>query len=191
MVAFILATEGSTSAKRPIDEAWISQIAAGDMDALHRLYDAVGDKVYGFSLSLVRNPQDAEDVLQETFVRIHAHAKDYRPQGKPLAWIFTIARHLALDKQRQQSRTQLLSETADVVDLSDVDRADHRILLDSLLNRLSEEDRQILILHVVVGMKYREIAAVMGRPLNTVLSRYRRALHRLQTILKEESLHDQ
>lgn len=191
MVTFIFAMEESASAKRPIDETWISRIAAGDMDALRRLYDAVGDKVYGFALSLVRNPQDAEDVLQETFVRIHAHAKEYRPQGKPLAWIFTIARHLAMDKRRQQSRTQPLSETSDVVDLSDIDRADHRILLDALLNHLSEQDRQILILHVVVGMKHREIAAVMDRPLNTVLSRYRRALNRLQTILKEESLHDQ
>ena len=191
MITFMFAMEESASAKRPIDETWISRIAAGDMDALRRLYEAVGDKVYGFALSLVRHPQDAEDVLQETFVRIHDHAKDYRPQGKPLAWIFTIARHLAMDKRRQQSRTQPLSETVDVVDLSNMDRADHRILLDSLLNRLSEEDRQILILHVVVGMKHREIAVVMDRPLNTVLSRYRRALNRLQTILKEESLHDQ
>lgn len=191
MITFLLAMEESTSAKRPIDEAWISQIAAGDMDALRRLYDAVGDKVYGFSLSLVRNPQDAEDVLQETFVRIHAHAKEYRPQGKPLAWIFTIARHLAMDKRRQQSRTQPLVDPADAVDLSAIERTEHRILLDSLLNHLSEEDRQILILHAVVGMKHREIASVMDRPLNTVLSRYRRALNRLRSIIKEESLYDQ
>lgn len=191
MVTFILTIEESTSAKRPIDETWILQIAAGDRDALRQLYEAVGDRVYGFALSLVRNPQDAEDVLQETFVRIHTHAKAYRPQGKPLAWIFTIARHLAMDKRRQQSRMQSLSAPDDVVDLSAIDRAEHRILLDSLLNHLSAEDRQILILHAVVGMKHREIATVMGWPLNTVLSRYRRALNRLKSIVKEEPLHDQ
>lgn len=191
MVTFILTIEESTSAKRPIDETWILQIAAGDRDALRQLYEAVGDRVYGFALSLVRNPQDAEDVLQETFVRIHTHAKAYRPQGKPLAWIFTIARHLAMDKRRQQGRMQSLSAPDDVVDLSAIDRAEHRILLDSLLNHLSAEDRQILILHAVVGMKHREIATVMGWPLNTVLSRYRRALNRLKSIVKEEPLHDQ
>ena len=179
-----------TPVKRPIDEAWISQIAAGDMDALRCLYAAVGNQVYGFALSLVRHPQDAEDVLQETFVRIHACAGQYCPQGKPLAWIFTIARHLALDKQRRQTRLQSVPEVEETVDLNDIAAADHRLLLNSLLNHLSEEDRQIVILHAVVGMKHREIATVMGWPLNTVLSRYRRALHRLQSIVKEESLHD-
>ena len=191
MLTVFLTIGESAPVKRPIDEAWIAQIAAGDMDALRRLYDAVGNQVYGFALSLVRHPQDAEDVLQETFVRIHAYAPQYRPQGKPLAWIFTIARHLALDKLRQRGRTQPLPESTDIIDLCDIANADHRLLLDSLLNHLSEEDRQILILHAVVGMKHREIAAVMGWPLNTVLSRYRRALNRLQSIVKEDALHDQ
>lgn len=191
MLIFFQMMEDSTPVKRPIDEAWIAEIAAGDMDALRRLYDAVGNQVYGFALSLVRHPQDAEDVLQETFVRIHAYAAQYRPQGKPLAWIFTIARHLAMDKQRQQSRTRPLSAVEDAVDLGNIAEADHRLLLHSLLNHLSEEDQQILILHTVVGMKHREIAAVMERPLNTVLSRYHRALNRLKSIVKEESLHDQ
>ena len=191
MVILFQAIQDSAPTKRPIDEAWLSRIAAGDMDALQHLYDAVGKQVYGFALSLVRHPQDAEDVLQETFVRIHTYAGQYRPQGKPLAWIFTIARHVALDKQRRNQRTQPLSETEAVVELSDIERADHRLLLQSLLNHLSEEDRQILILHAAVGMSFREIAAVVDRPLNTVLSRYHRAMNRLKSIVKEDALHDQ
>lgn len=179
----------STPVKRPIDEGWISCIAAGDMDALHRLYDAVSGSVYGFALSLVRDPHDAEDVVQETFLRICRFASDYRPHGKPLAWIFTIVRHLALDKRRQQTRSLPVEEVT--VDVTEVEDTDDRLLLHFLLNRLSEEDRQILILHAAVGMKHREIAAVMGMPLGTVLSRYRRALNRLKTIAKEERLHDE
>lgn len=191
MITLFQAIGETAPVKRPIDEEWIACIAAGDMDALRRLYDAVGDKVYGFALSLVRHPQDAEDVLQETFLRIHAHAGEYRPQGKPLAWIFTIARHLALDKCRQQSRMQTLPDAEAAVDLSAVTQADQRMLLDHLLNHLTQEDRQILILHAVVGMKHREIAAVMGLPLNTVLSRYHRGLNRLKSIVKEELLRDE
>ena len=190
MLLLFQTIEDSAPAKRPIDEAWLSRIAHGDMDALHRLYDAVGNQVYGFALSLVRHPQDAEDVLQETFLRIHAHAAQYRPQGKPLAWIFTIARHVALDKRRRQPLVQPLTDTAEEVDLTAVERADHRLLLQSLLNHLSEEDRQILILHAAVGLTFREIATVVGRPLNTVLSRYRRALNRLQSIVKEDAFYD-
>ncbi len=191
MFIILQTMENSAPVKRPIDEEWISRIATGDMEALRLLYDAVGNKVYSFALSLVRNSQDAEDVLQETFLRVHAHAKEYRPHGKPLAWIFTIARHLAMDKRRQQSRIQSLSDEAEKVDLSAVTQADHRLLLDSLLNHLSEEDRQILILHAVVGMKHREIASVMALPLNTVLSRYHRGLNRLKSVVKEDPINDE
>lgn len=175
--------------KRPIDEGWISRIAVGDMEALRRLYDAVSGSVYRFALSLVRDPHDAEDVLQESFLRICRSAADYQPQGKPLAWIFTIVRHTAMDKHRQTARLLPTEEVA--VDVFDVADADDRLFLHALLNRLSAEDRQILILHVAVGMKHREIAAVMEMPLGTVLSRYRRALDRLKSIAKEDDFRDQ
>lgn len=169
MMWFVLQTvEMSAPVKRPIDEGWIAAIAAGDMDALRRLYEAVSGQVYGFALSLVRDPHDAEDVLQDTFLRICRSAADYRPLGKPLAWIFTIARHAALDKCRYRSRTLPAEEVQ--VAVADVTDADDRLLLHALLNRLQAEDRQIVILHAVVGMKHREIAAVMEMPLGTVLS---------------------
>ena len=178
-----------TPVKRPIDEEWIACIAAGDMDALRRLYDAVGDKVYGFALSLVRHPQDAEDVLQETFLRIHAHAGEYRPQGKPLAWIFTIARRLATDKLRERARTCPMEQVGEAAIAADhVADAERRLLLESLLNQLTDEERQILILHTVRGIKHREIAAVLELPLGTVLSKYHRAVKRLQALAKEETL---
>lgn len=172
-------------AKQPIDESWIKQIADNDMRALHRLYDAIHTNVYAFAYSLLRNRQDAEDVLQETFVRIYTHAGTYRPQGKPLAWIFTITRHLAQDKRREQVHLQPL-ELLPPDDIHQVERAEHRILLHALLNNLSEEDRQIVVLHTAIGMKYREIAEVMDLPLNTVLSRYHRAIKTLKTIAEEE-----
>ena len=76
------------------------------------------------------------------------------------------------------------------MDLSAIDCVDHRMLLESLLNHLSEEDRQILILHAAVGLTFREIATVMGKLPNTVLSRYHRALNRLQSIVKEDAFND-
>lgn len=169
------------------DEGWIAQIAKGDMDALRRLYDAVGDSVYAFAYSLLRDRQDAEDVLQDTFLRIHDHAAAYRPQGKPLAWIFTIARRLALDTLRRRHRNGLSDAVRpEPADLSQIENTEHRILLRALLEELSEEDRQILVLHTAAGMTFREIGVVLDMPLNTVLSRHHRGLKRLRTVAKEE-----
>ena len=66
--------------KRPIDEGWIKQIADGDMQALHLLYDAIHCNVYAFAYSLVQNKSDAEDILQETFVLCFRHVKLTKPK---------------------------------------------------------------------------------------------------------------
>mgnify|MGYP003297360290 CR=1 FL=1 len=162
---------------------------AGDREAQKVLYDQLASRMFPVCIRYVGDRMLAEDVLQDTFLRIYHSAAGYRPQGKPLAWIFTIVRCIALDKRREQTRTLPVEEVAaDAIDVADTDG---RLLLHALLNRLSEEDRQILILHAVVGLKHREIAVVMEMPLGTVLSRYRRALNRLKTIAKEEELHDQ
>ena len=177
--------------ERPVDDALIHRIADGDMDALRTLYDSVRGSVYGFALSIVKNAHDADDVLQETILRVYANAVNYRPQGKPLGWIFTIARNLAMDKVRHNGRTVPTDERSLAVNLHTVADADDRILLRELLATLTDEERQILILHTVNGIKHREIAAVLGLPLGTVLSKYHRAVKRLKDTVKEETDYDE
>lgn len=190
MLSLLMTTEGP-SVKRPIDDALIRRIATGDMDALHTLYSSVCDSLYGFILSVVKDPHDADDVLQEAMLKVYTKAGEYIPQGKPLAWIFTIARHMALDKLRGRARIQPLEAIdGEAITLPGVEDVERRLLLETLLNRLPEEDRQILILHAVTGMKYREIAAVLELPSGTVRSRYHRAMERLKAIVKEEMTDD-
>ncbi len=172
--------------ERPIDDALINRIAHGDMEALHTLYDCVRGTVYGFALSIVKNTHDADDILQETILKVYANAKNYHPQGKPLGWIFTITRNLAMDKLRQHRHTTPTDDLSLAIDLHAVADADDRILLQELLATLSDKERQILILHTVNGIKHREIAAVLGLPLGTVLSKYHRAVKRLKNTVKEE-----
>ncbi len=192
MLSFLLLIQDAPFVKRPIDDALILRIAEGDMDALHRLYDGVRGNVYGFALSITKNTHDADDVLQETFLKVYANAGEYKPQGKPMAWIFTIARHLALDKQRANTRTQMLDDTRpETVDLHAMADVEDRLLLEELFRLLSDEERQILLLHAVNGMKHREIAVVLEQPLGTVLSKYHRAVKRLKEAIKEEMSHDE
>jgi len=68
--------------------------------ALEALYERTKAAVYGLALSILRNPQDAEDVMQDTYIRIIRSAGRYRSQGKPMAFILTITRNLALDRIR-------------------------------------------------------------------------------------------
>ncbi|MBQ4613243.1 MAG: RNA polymerase sigma factor [Clostridia bacterium] len=188
MLLFSLNTD-APCAEAPVVDALIRRIGNGDMDAFRSLYDRVHGNVFGFALSIVKNPHDAEDVLQETFLKIYANAAAYRPQGKPLAWVFRIARNIALDKQRRGDRVLPLDERRTAAQYT-VEDADDRLLIKTLLTKLTDEERQILILHAVSGIKHREIAAVLGLPVGTVLSKYHRAVKRLKIAIEEEMDHD-
>ena len=163
----------------------IEETAIGNMEGFRNLYEETKSSVYGFALSILKNPDDAEDVLQDCFVKIYGAAGDYKSQGKPLAWIFTITRNLCLQLIRDKQKTADISEedwekfigTSDHVSIED------NIVLTEVLKTLDEEDRQIVVLHAVSGMKHREIADFLKIPLSTVLSKYNRSLKKLNAKL--------
>lgn len=166
----------------------LAAMAQGDREGLAELYRRTRAGVYGFALSMMKNPQDAEDVAQETYLRAWQGAGQYRSGGKPMAWLLTIARNLALDRLRERGRTASLDgmEGQEPVWQPAVTPED-RLALDALLGALGDEERQVVTLHAVAGLKHRETAVVLGLPLATVLSKYHRALQKLRTALKEEA----
>lgn len=174
--------------KRPIDDQLIHRVAQGDMEAFHTLYDSTKKSIYGFALSITKNTYDAEDVLQETFLKVYAAAGDYTGQGKPMAWMFTITRNLALSRLRERGRTAALEDAPEAVELSSVQDVEQRLLLQQLLSLLTEEEREIVVLHVAGGLRHREIGEMLGLPLSTVLSKYHRAIKRLAQTAKEEQV---
>lgn len=172
---------------RPVDEELIFKIADGDMEAFRNLYDAVSGSVYGFVLSILKSKYDADDVLQDTFLKIYSNAQDYKAKGKPMAWILTIAKNSAYSKIREKSKSESLEDqTTEPMDFSSINDAAQRILIETLFECLADEEKQILLLHAVSGMKYREIASFMDIPLNTVLSKYHRAVKKLKEKITEK-----
>lgn len=159
-------------------ELLIKRIAQGDRDALAELYSACRVSVYGFAMSILKEKTDAEDVLQEVFVRVWQSAPGYRAQGKPMAWLLTIARNLSNDAVRGRNRLSPLSEELPTEGGSE--RSDDRIVLDAAMSVLAKDERQIVMLHAVSGMRHREIAQILSMPLSTVLSKYSRATKKLQ-----------
>lgn len=181
-----MAAEARLVQEPDILDSLLKRVAAGEQEALSDLYGRTRVAVYGFSLSYLKNGHDAEDITQDTFVQIWNHSSHYVSQGKPMAWILTIARNLSLEKLRKQSRIQ---------DLSDNQResfsienpaftTEDRVVLHAAFYSLSEEEQRVLLLHAVAGLKHREIAQILDLALPTVLSKYHRALKKLRLILE-------
>lgn len=159
-------------------ERWLMAVGRGDQNALEQLYEAAAPAVYGMALSILKNEADAEDILQETFVTILRTAGQYQPQGKPMAWIITITKNFSYRLLKRNARYAPLSDGA-LFSSSFCDPED-RLLLQSCMTRLSDEERQIVILHAVAGCKHRKIAEMLGLSTSTVLSKYHRALKKLR-----------
>ena len=167
-----------------LDESLFRRIGAGDREAFCALYEQAGSAVYAYALSLLRHREDAEDAAQETFLKIRAAAHLYRPQGKPMAWIFTIARNICLMKLRQRNHYSAAPVEDRRMEFSQIEDREDRIVLETAFRVLSEEERQIIMLHAVSGLKHREISALLQRPLSTVLSRYSRGIKKLRRELE-------
>ena len=105
-----------------------------------------------------------------------------------MAWLLTITRNLALSRLREHGRTEALVQEDWQDRLADNPAVSHedRMTLEALLSALGDQERQIVTLHALTGLKHREISEILGIPLPTVLSKYSRALKKLQQAWKEE-----
>lgn len=162
-------------------------IVERDKDSLIQLYNETKKEVYGYVLSILKNKHDAEDIFQEVYIKIYEKASLYKNDGKPMAWILTIARNLCYEFLRKKKNNDNID---DVYDIGFIDKkhknVEDKMILDILFNKLTEEERNIVMLYVVSGLKHREIALLLNIKLSTVLSKYNRAIKRMREILKED-----
>ena len=162
-----------------------------DQNAMAELYDKYGGLVYSVILRAVTNQATAEDLLQETFLRIwnRIHTFDTE-RGRLEGWIVTIARNRAIDYLRSL-RSQPGESSSTLEDLehsglfatreTEAERLTRRKAVGAALDRLNEEQREVLELTHFQGLTQTEIAARMNKPLGTVKSLVRSALKLLRT----------
>lgn len=173
-----------------LDESIFTRIAENDMDAFEEFFRLTERSVYAYALSILKNNEDALDVVQDTYLKIRGAAHLYKPMGKPMAWVFTIARNLAMSKLRTRIQTEdiLGEEIENSLSFSYVADREDQLVLRAALKILSEEERKIILLHAISGFTHIEIARDIGLPLSTVLSKYHRGLKKLRKYLIESEV---
>lgn len=173
-----------------LDESLIQRIAHRDMAAFDELYYKTEKILYSYILSFVKQHDDTLDLLQETYVKLMNSSHLYQPMGKPMAWLFTISKNLAISHLRSKKNYV----DVDVIDLENdisysyVDNNTDNEVLRIALNILSEEERTIVLLSAISGLKHREIAANLDLKLSTVLSKYHRAIKKMREYIRKEGL---
>ncbi len=186
------------------DKDLLFDLVNGDMDAFNVIVDRYKNRLFNFVYRFVHDADVAEDIVQETFLRVFRKRREYRAIANFSTWIFTIAGNLAKSELRRRKRWRLFSIDAgpddekgfDILDTGlKPDRAAAvRILgehVQDSIDRLQSKYKEALILRDVEGMSYQQIAEVVGVPVGTVKSRVNRARLKLQKRLRGHTPEDE
>ena len=176
-------SRASTVAIEAVDDLAISRARSGDLEALERVYRAYEALVYSMARRICRTPEDAEDVLQETFLEVCRSIDRFRGSGPGslTAWIKRIAASKALMKVRREKyrQTDELVEDGGMVGSRPAD-VGLRMDLEAALARLSPTSRAVVWLHDVEGYTHEDIAEMMEKTVSFSKSQLARAHKRLR-----------
>jgi len=179
------------------DAAILRALQAGDTGALAALFDAYADRLYRLALGLLHNPDEAEDVVQETFLKALTHLDRFEGRSRLSTWLYRVAYNASMDRLRRQGESALPAaegddREADAVPLPQVlvewrtpeeilIDAEARAALDEAIQALSESLRIVFVLRDIEGLSTAETAEVLGISPGAVKVR----LHRARLALRE------
>ena len=189
------------------DDQIMVRIQSGDPRAFRELMERHQGPLIGFFFRNTRDAQMAEDLAQETLLRVFDQSWDYLPQGKFRGWMYRIGRNLLIDNVRKQSHDALIRAVKGHHDKDQADamarlagevlppeiHASQRELaeiVDELLDEIPEEQRLTFTLHHYAGLSLPEVAEVMETSLPTTKSRLRLAREKLQEKLAQRGVSD-
>ncbi|MBR2988416.1 MAG: sigma-70 family RNA polymerase sigma factor [Clostridia bacterium] len=155
------------------------RVAKGDNGAFEELYTSTARGVYAFLYSYFRNTTDTEDGVQTVYLKIKQNISQYSP-GNGLAWILQIAKNYALTELKRNRVSEVFDELT-----VPVTQSHSNGVFDTMQKVLNEEEQRIMVLHVIWGYKHREIAILLNHPTGTITSKYKRAISKMQSALKE------
>lgn len=172
-------------------EDLLSRVALGDRAAFRRLYERTSAKLFGVCLRILKDRGEAEDVMQEAFVKIWRSAGGYtQSNARPISWLAAIARNQSIDRLR--ARRPAAADLDDIVDAADdapspeaqAVASDDRMRLERCMDGLELDHAAALRSAFLEGYTYEELAQRMAVPLGTMKSWIRRSLLKLKDCLQ-------
>lgn len=185
------------------DPELVQRVLEGDQEAFRMLFDRYHQRAFAISIGVVKHRQDALDVVQDAFLKVHRHLDRFQGGSSFYTWFYRIVMNLSIDRVRKRQRATLVDYDDAIAKTDDQDAIDPSWLptllnadparsvlrhelgeaIQSALDDLPEYHRAVLLLREVEGMTYEEIAEVQEVPKGTIMSRLFHARRKMQTAL--------
>jgi RNA polymerase sigma-70 factor (ECF subfamily) len=174
------------------DKAWLEAFQAGDEFAFVSLYNRYKGSVYTYCLKMLLDQAQAQDMMQETFLRVYENRDRLLSSSSFKAWVFTIARNQCLNQFRRTNRLVQLDESLPTPapegmalrPVAQLEKSEQVALVNHFLGQLKPDYREVLILREYQNLSYEEIAAVTRSTLSAVKSRLFKARRKLAAFLE-------
>jgi len=159
----------------------IEKLKNGDMSVFDDIYYSTKDNVYYTILSIVKDASLSEDIMQETYLKTLEKIHSYKPSNSFNSWIITIARNLAINEYNRRKRELKVDPSENEIIFGTTESTSEKeLMIKEMMEFLTEDEREIVIMHVIGDMKYREIAQVIGTPIGTISWKYNEAIKKLR-----------
>jgi RNA polymerase sigma-70 factor (ECF subfamily) len=160
-----------------------SDLAEGRTDALSHLFDLCGDELYGLALWRTGSQPDAEDAVQEVWLRLARAGRSLQRVENPRAYLFRMTRNAAADILSRRRESALDEVVPIMVTVDDPDAAVDGSRASEMVRKLPPKQREAVYLRHLVGLSFREIAEICGVPVFTAASRHRLGIRKLRTLM--------
>jgi RNA polymerase sigma-70 factor (ECF subfamily) len=165
------------------DELLMEAVKNGDLQQASLLFDRYHKRLFNFLAQMTRDRMAAEDLTQNVFLRMLKYRNSYRPGAKFQSWIFQMARNVFVDHyQESKSKSGIvrMENLPDKMDERNEDVEQQERVLQLSMNRLSDEQRELLVLTRFQHMKYEEVAEIMDTTVANIKVKVHRAINKLR-----------
>jgi RNA polymerase sigma-70 factor (ECF subfamily) len=162
----------------------------GSMDDFSALYAALEQPLRRYLWTFVRDSTTAEDLLQETFLQVHRARHTYTPPRPVRPWIYAITRHVALMYLRSSRRRREVlpaDELPEMPVVPEMESYGDRAAVHRLLSQLPRESQEVVVLHHLLGLSFKEVGRIVGTTAGTAKVRAHRALRSIRSRIQEEA----
>lgn len=176
------------------DEQLMLRLKAGDRQAFSAIVSRYRDRIVSYACRMMGNPELAQDVAQETFIRVYKSAGTFHDDGRFSPWLYKIASNVCLSEKVRHAREALNVDYDTLENTHDSGEFVEDQVLASLTSqrlsrgiaRLTPQHKTVLVMHVYQGLTYEEIGEALGIPTGTVKSRLFYAIRKLRNMLEEK-----